>query len=72
LRAQTPTILAAEGLNGQAEEDVFTQEMIGVDPALLEVSHIQFVPGEFALFPWRGLGPKRTVEIEPVLGLKAK
>jgi hypothetical protein len=46
--------------------------MIGVDPALLEVSHIQFVPGEFALFPWRGLEPKRTVEIEPVLGPKAK
>ena len=71
-RAQTPAILAADGLNGQTEQDVFTQEMIGVDPTLLEIGHIQFVHSKFALLPFRGLEPERAIQVEPVLGLKAK
>lgn len=71
-RAQTPAILTADGLNGQTEQDVFTQKMIGVDPTLLDVGHVQFVHGEFALLPFRGLEPKRAIQVEPVLGLKAK
>jgi hypothetical protein len=71
-RAQTPAILTADWLNGQTEQDVFTQKMIGVDPTLLDVGHVQFVHGEFALLPFRDLDPERAIQIEPILGLKAK
>lgn len=41
------TLLAAEGLNGKAEQDVFAQKVIGIDPSLLEVGNVQLVIGEF-------------------------
>ena len=71
-RAEPSTVLVAERLNGQAEQDVFAQEVIRVDPPLLEIGDIQLVIGELALLLWEASRASLAVQVESVAdpGLK--
>ena len=48
--AQPMTILTTEGLNGQGEQHVLAEELIGVDLPALEIRHIEVVVRKFVFF----------------------